>query len=91
MTSKRVAAVAAVLAVMGMTGGVALAQADGAVYTACLTRSGTLTRVAVGALPKTRSQKVIRRAIRAVVTDSDPGDLSSLEDPASIEAIKAAV
>ena len=40
-----------------------------------------------GALPKTRSAKVLRRAIRAVVTGDDPGDLSGLEDPATLDAI----
>jgi acetyl-CoA synthetase len=39
------------------------------------------------ALPKTRSAKVLRRAIRAVVTGDAPGDLSGLEDPATLEAI----
>ena len=39
------------------------------------------------ALPKTRSAKVLRRAIRATATQADPGDLSSLEDPAAIDAI----
>jgi acetyl-CoA synthetase len=41
-------------------------------------------------LPKTRSAKVLRRAIRAVVTGDAPGDLSGLEDPASLDAIKVA-
>ena len=47
--------------------------------------------VSVPVLPKTRSQKVVRRAIRSVVSGTDPGDLSSLEDPASIDAIRTAV
>ena len=42
------------------------------------------------ALPKTRSAKVLRRAIRAVVTGDAPGDLSGLEDPATLDAIAAA-
>jgi acetyl-CoA synthetase len=42
------------------------------------------------ALPKTRSAKVLRRAIRAVVTGDAPGDLSGLEDPASLDAIASA-
>lgn len=42
------------------------------------------------ALPKTRSAKVLRRAIRATALGADPGDLSSLEDPASIDAIREA-
>jgi acetyl-CoA synthetase len=39
-------------------------------------------------LPKTRSAKIVRRAVRAVAVGEDPGDLSSLEDPASIQVIK---
>jgi acetyl-CoA synthetase len=42
------------------------------------------------ALPKTRNAKVLRRAIRAAALDLDPGDLSSLEDPATIAAVKMA-
>ena len=42
------------------------------------------------ALPKTRNAKVLRRAIRATALAEDPGDLSALEDPSSIDAIKAA-
>jgi acetyl-CoA synthetase len=46
-------------------------------------------RVAVvPALPKTRSGKVMRRAIRAAWLDLDPGDLSSLDDPQTLEAIR---
>ena len=42
------------------------------------------------ALPKTRSAKVLRRAIRAVVTGTTPGDLSGLEDPNALDAIATA-
>jgi acetyl-CoA synthetase len=42
------------------------------------------------ALPKTRNAKVLRRAVRSVVTGADPGDLSSLEDPSTVEAVRAA-
>jgi len=42
------------------------------------------------ALPKTRSAKVLRRAIRAVVTGDEPGDLSGLEDASTLDAIGAA-
>ena len=41
------------------------------------------------ALPKTRSAKVLRRAIRSVVTGDAPGDLSGLEDPGTLDAIAA--
>jgi acetyl-CoA synthetase len=43
----------------------------------------------VRALPKTRSGKVMRRVIRAAWLGLDPGDLSALDDPASLEAIRA--
>jgi acetyl-CoA synthetase len=43
----------------------------------------------VRALPKTRSGKVMRRVIRAAWLGLDPGDLSALDDPASVEAIRA--
>lgn len=42
------------------------------------------------ALPKTRSAKVLRRAIRAVAVGNDPGDLSSLEDPSALDAVRDA-
>ncbi|MBO6576327.1 MAG: AMP-binding protein [Rhodothermales bacterium] len=44
----------------------------------------------VDALPKTRNSKVMRRVIRAAHLDLDPGDLSSLEDPATLDAIRQA-
>ncbi len=44
----------------------------------------------VRALPKTRNAKVLRRAIRAVVTGDAPGDLSSLEDLTTLDAIREA-
>jgi acetyl-CoA synthetase len=46
--------------------------------------------VFVPELPRTRSAKILRRAIRATVAGEDPGDLSSLENPSSIEAIRRA-
>jgi acetyl-CoA synthetase len=44
--------------------------------------------VFVDELPRTRSAKIVRRAIRAVATGVDPGDLSSLENPGSLDAIR---
>jgi acetyl-CoA synthetase len=44
--------------------------------------------VFVDELPRTRSAKILRRAIRATVLDVDPGDLSSLENPTAIEGIR---
>jgi acetyl-CoA synthetase len=45
----------------------------------------------VDALPKTRSAKIVRRAVRAKALGGDPGDLSSLENPEALDAIEAAV
>ncbi|MEY3201271.1 MAG: hypothetical protein RIR70_821 [Pseudomonadota bacterium] len=45
----------------------------------------------VSQLPKTRSGKVLRRAIAAVAQGQDPGDLTTLDDPVGIERIRAAV
>jgi len=45
----------------------------------------------VSALPKTRSAKIVRRAVRAKALGQDPGDLSTLENPESLEAIARAV
>jgi acetyl-CoA synthetase len=42
----------------------------------------------VSALPKTRSAKIVRRAVRAKAIGEDPGDLSSLENPESLEEIE---
>ncbi|HEU5362587.1 MAG TPA: AMP-binding protein [Gaiellaceae bacterium] len=45
----------------------------------------------VDALPKTRSAKIVRRAVKAKALGTDPGDLSSLENPEALDAIGAAV
>jgi acetyl-CoA synthetase len=44
----------------------------------------------VSALPKTRSAKIVRRAVRAKALGADPGDLSSLENPETLDEIAAA-
>jgi acetyl-CoA synthetase len=44
--------------------------------------------VVVPALPKTRSGKIMRRVVRAAWLGLDPGDLSALDDPTTIEAIR---
>ena len=41
----------------------------------------------VGALPKTRSGKLLRRAIQAVCEKRDPGDLTTIEDPTALQQI----
>jgi len=44
----------------------------------------------VQGLPKTRSGKVLRRSIQAVCEGRDPGDLTTIEDPSALEALKQA-
>ena len=45
----------------------------------------------VDALPKTRSAKILRRAVRAVAVGEDPGDMSSAENPEALDGIRAAL
>jgi propionyl-CoA synthetase len=42
----------------------------------------------VTVLPKTRSGKLLRRAIQAVCEQRDPGDLTTIEDPTALQQIK---
>jgi acetyl-CoA synthetase len=39
----------------------------------------------VDMLPKTRSGKIMRRVLKAVVLDQDPGDITTIEDEASVD------
>ncbi|WP_323012468.1 propionate--CoA ligase [Castellaniella sp.] len=58
-------------------------------------RNGAVARPArilfVNSLPKTRSGKVLRRAIVALCEGRDPGDLTTIEDPTALEQIHAAL
>jgi propionyl-CoA synthetase len=42
-------------------------------------------------LPKTRSGKLLRRSIQALAEGRDPGDLTTIEDPAALDQIRAAL
>ena len=42
----------------------------------------------VNVLPKTRSGKLLRRAVQAVCEGRDPGDLTTMDDPAALQQIK---
>ena len=42
----------------------------------------------VTALPKTRSGKLLRRALQAVAERRDPGDLTTMEDPAALQQVQ---
>ena len=62
----------------------------------CVTdQLGALARPArvylVSALPKTRSGKLLRRSLQALVQGVDPGDLSTLDDPQALEEIRRAL
>jgi acetyl-CoA synthetase len=41
-------------------------------------------------LPKTRSGKIMRRVLRAVTLDREPGDVSTIEDEASVQEARQA-
>ncbi len=42
-------------------------------------------------LPKTRSGKLLRRALQAVAERRDPGDLTTMEDPSALQQVKSLV
>jgi len=42
----------------------------------------------VNLLPKTRSGKLLRRAIQAVAEGREPGDLTTIEDPTALQQIR---
>ena len=41
-------------------------------------------------LPKMRSGKIMRRVLKAVTLDRDPGDISTIEDEGSVEEAREA-
>ncbi|TMS58604.1 propionate--CoA ligase [Imbroritus primus] len=45
----------------------------------------------VNALPKTRSGKLLRRAMQAVAEGRDPGDLTTIEDPTALDQVRGAL
>jgi acetyl-CoA synthetase len=44
----------------------------------------------VSMLPKTRSGKIMRRVLKAVTVDRDPGDITTIEDEGSVDEARAA-
>ena len=54
-----------------------------------IARPGAVHLVTV--LPKTRSGKLLRRTIQAIAEGRDPGDLTTIEDPAALTQIRAAL
>jgi acetyl-CoA synthetase len=45
----------------------------------------------VSRLPKTKSGKIMRRLMRSLLNGEDPGDVSTLDDPRSLEEIKSSL
>ncbi|MBS1159958.1 MAG: propionyl-CoA synthetase [Proteobacteria bacterium] len=45
----------------------------------------------VTGLPKTRSGKMLRRSLQALAEGRDPGDLTTIDDPSTLEQIKKAL
>jgi propionyl-CoA synthetase len=45
----------------------------------------------VTGLPKTRSGKMLRRSIQAIAEGRDPGDLTTIDDPSTLEQIRGAL
>ena len=41
-------------------------------------------------LPKTRSGKIMRRVLKSVILEKDPGDISTIEDEGSVEDAREA-
>jgi propionyl-CoA synthetase len=54
-----------------------------------IARPGAVHFVTV--LPKTRSGKLLRRTIQALAEGRDPGDLTTIEDPAALDQIRQAL
>ena len=67
-------------------------QLEGAIMKLVDEQLGAVARPArvrfVSLLPKTRSGKLLRRAIQAVCEGRDPGDLTTMDDPAALQQIK---
>ena len=64
-----------------------LEELDALDYTKSVTVAGQ-TNVFVNLLPKTRSGKLLRRALQAVAEGRDPGDLTTLDDPTALQQVR---
>ena len=75
-----------------LSDGPALLKLEGEVMKAVDASLGAVARPArvrfVQVLPKTRSGKLLRRAVQAVCEGRDPGDLTTMEDPTALQQIK---
>jgi propionyl-CoA synthetase len=84
-----------VFATLKQAAGGAAAEAARGMQRCVVDRLGSVAKPArvyvVNALPKTRSGKLLRRSLQALVERRDPGDLSTLDDPAALEEIRRAL
>lgn len=75
----------------GLTDAAARLKLEGEVMKVVDSQLGAVARPSrvlfVTALPKTRSGKLLRRAIQAVAEGRDPGDLTTMDDPAALQQI----
>ena len=76
----------------GLTDEAARLKLEGEVMKQVDTQLGAVARPArvlfVTMLPKTRSGKLLRRALQAVAERRDPGDLTTMDDPAALQQVK---
>ena len=81
--------------VSGLTDEAARLRLEGEVMKVVDGQLGALARPArvmlVNTLPKTRSGKLLRRAIQAVCEQRDTGDLTTMEDPSALQQIRDVV
>ncbi|MFN5774997.1 MAG: propionate--CoA ligase [Burkholderiaceae bacterium] len=79
----------------GLTDEAARFKLEGEIMKVVDSQLGAVARPArvrfVTVLPKTRSGKLLRRAIQAVCEKRDPGDLTTIEDPTALQQIKELV
>jgi propionyl-CoA synthetase len=45
----------------------------------------------ISGLPKTRSGKMLRRSIQALAEGRDPGDLTTIDDPSTLDQIRSSL
>ena len=76
----------------GLTDEAAKLKLEGEIMKVVDSQLGAVARPArvrfVTVLPKTRSGKLLRRAIQAVCEKRDPGDLTTIEDPTALQQIQ---
>ena len=77
----------------GLADEAARLRLEGAIMKVVDSQLGAVARPArvflVNLLPKTRSGKLLRRALQAVCEGRDPGDLTTMDDPAALQQVRA--